>query len=242
MQGVNESGDGVIGTGRRGVVGLSDTYQGVYGKSRDNAGVVGESDKLHGVFGSCHNPNGGGVYGTNDAGGYGVEGFSQSGRGIWGHSRTGGGVVGETTSPAVAAVAGFNNNPTGTGAAIYGEKQGNVGHAGYFKGNVHITGDLATDGDIVLTNADCAEEFDIAELSGPEPGTVMVLGSEGALRRSEQVYDKRVAGVISGAGDYRPGIVLDKQRSKGNRVAVALLGKVFCKVDGVMPQSKSAIF
>ena len=45
-------------------------------------------------------------------------------------------------------------------------------------------------------------------------------------------YDKRVAGVISGAGDYKPGIVLDKrQPSSGNRQPVALLGKVFCKVD-----------
>src|SRR5882672_1894635 len=29
----DKGGDGVVGTGRRGVVGISDTYQGVYGKS-----------------------------------------------------------------------------------------------------------------------------------------------------------------------------------------------------------------
>ena len=51
------------------------------------------------------------------------------------------------------------------------------------------------------------------------------------LNPSEKAYDKRVAGVISGAGDYRQGIVLDKQPTLGNRVPVALLGKVFCKVD-----------
>ena len=43
--------------------------------------------------------------------------------------------------------------------------------------------------------------------------------------------DKRVAGVISGAGDYKPGIVLDKQPSQSSRQPIALLGKVFCKVD-----------
>jgi hypothetical protein len=40
-----------------------------------------------------------------------------------------------------------------------------------------------------------------------------------------------VAGVISGAGDYKPGIVLDKQGSQLNRKPIALLGKVYCKVD-----------
>lgn len=59
----------------------------------------------------------------------------------------------------------------------------------------------------------------------------MVLNHEGALSESQQAYDRRVAGVISGAGDYKPGIVLDKQQTSGNRQPIALLGKVFCKVD-----------
>jgi hypothetical protein len=37
--------------------------------------------------------------------------------------------------------------------------------------------------------------------------------------------------VISGAGDFKPGLVLDKQDSEANRQPVALMGKVFCKVD-----------
>ena len=64
-----------------------------------------------------------------------------------------------------------------------------------------------------------------------EPGTVMVLGNEGVISASQQAYDKRVAGVISGAGTYKPGIVLDKKETSGNRQPVALMGKVFCKVD-----------
>jgi hypothetical protein len=35
-----------------------------------------------------------------------------------------------------------------------------------------------------------------------EPGTVMVLGKAGALHQSQHACDKRVAGVVSGAGDY----------------------------------------
>jgi hypothetical protein len=59
----------------------------------------------------------------------------------------------------------------------------------------------------------------------------MVLGEEEILQPSHQAYDKRVAGVISGAGKYKPGIVLDKQESQQRRLPIALLGKVFCKVD-----------
>lgn len=86
-------------------------------------------------------------------------------------------------------------------------------------------------GDIYLSNADCAEEFDVSEGDEIEPGTVMVLDQEGKLRQSREAYDKKVAGVISGAGDYKPGIVLDKQHSQDKRLPVALMGKVYCKVD-----------
>jgi hypothetical protein len=59
----------------------------------------------------------------------------------------------------------------------------------------------------------------------------MVLGDEGALHQSSKSYDKRVAGVISGAGEYKPGIVLDKRTSLTKRQPMALLGKTYCKVD-----------
>ena len=101
------------------------------------------------------------------------------------------------------------------------------GSAAFFDGNVLVTGD------ITLPNADCAEDFDIAGSERIEAGTVMVLGdAEGALVACSRAYDRRVAGVISGAGDFRPGLVLDKHRTPGgNRQPVALMGKVFCKVD-----------
>ena len=97
---------------------------------------------------------------------------------------------------------------------------------------LEVIGNVAvTNGDILLTNADCAEDFDICDADQVEPGTVMVLGKDGKLEQSQKAYDKRVAGVISGAGDYKPGIVLDKKQSRSGRKPVALLGKVFCKVD-----------
>jgi hypothetical protein len=99
------------------------------------------------------------------------------------------------------------------------------------KERLDVNGNIVTNGDILLTNADCAEDFDICDAEQIEPGTVMVLGEDGLLHQSFKAYDKCVAGVISGAGEYKPGIVLDKQHSKSGRKPVALLGKAFCKVD-----------
>jgi hypothetical protein len=139
-------------------------------------------------------------------------------------SQNGEGVHGETSSTTFAAVAGITLNPAGTGPGIYGESRG-PGPAGFFKGDVLVTGDIK------IVNADCAEDFDIGADILVEAGTVMVLGDDGSLYPSEVAYDKRVSGVVSGAGGYKPGIVLDKQQSDGNRQPIALLGKVYCKVD-----------
>lgn len=86
-------------------------------------------------------------------------------------------------------------------------------------------------GDIVLENADCAEYFDIAESEKVIPGTVMVIDEGGKLRQSLKAYDKRVAGVLSGAGDFKPGITLDKKNTVNHRLPVALVGKVYCQAD-----------
>lgn len=67
----SDTGDGVLGEGTRGVVGRSETFQGVYGWSGANSGVVGESTNMHAVFGITHSGFAG-VYGTSDAGGTGV--------------------------------------------------------------------------------------------------------------------------------------------------------------------------
>ncbi|MGH9875742.1 MAG: hypothetical protein ACRD9S_25090, partial [Pyrinomonadaceae bacterium] len=93
---------------------------------------------------------------------------------------------------------------------------------------IHLDGGT---GDIILSNADCAEDFDVSPVAEVEPGMVMVLSPEGSLRPSTVAYDKTVAGVISGAGEFKPGIVLDRHSSKTQRIPLALVGKVYCKVD-----------
>jgi hypothetical protein len=97
--------------------------------------------------------------------------------------------------------------------------------AGFFNGDVFVAGDVQ------LSNADVAEDFSVNISRSFDPGMVMVFGNEGTLEACSEAYDKRVAGVISGAGNYKPGIVLDKQNPSIARVPIALMGKVFCKVD-----------
>jgi hypothetical protein len=99
-------------------------------------------------------------------------------------------------------------------------------------GNLSVQGNVTVGGDVMLTGADCAEEFEVLGDEQLEPGTVMVIDEEGTLRPSEQPYDRRVAGVISGGGDYRAGLLLDRQEeSEANRMPVTLMGKVACKVE-----------
>jgi hypothetical protein len=57
------------------------------------------------------------------------------------------------------------------------------------------------------------------------------LDSRGSLEASTRPYDRRVAGVVSGAGKFRPGIALDGEAHDPSRRAIALVGKVYCKVD-----------
>lgn len=98
-------------------------------------------------------------------------------------------------------------------------------------GDVHVNSNILVDGDIVLQNADCAEDFDVASEVAVEPGTVVAVDDRGHISATSLPYDRRAVGVISGAGSFEPAIVLDRRASASLRLPVALLGKVYCKVD-----------
>jgi hypothetical protein len=191
-------------------------------RAEGGVGVRGEGKTWNGVEGISQSTSGGfGVFGTNTARGTGVAGVSAKWVGVYGETEGvengPAGVWGEHKGAGIGVNAISN---TGVGLVAFSN-----GTAAVFQGNVEVTGDIR------LLNADCAEDFDICESEQIEPGTVMVLGEEGVLYPSQQAYDKRVAGVVSGAGNYKPGIVLDKQESDNVRKPIALLGKVFCQVD-----------
>jgi hypothetical protein len=248
VSGGTDIGIGVAGAAQTGmgVQGYSDSGQGVAGQSVTGVGVQGYSDSGPGVTGQSGTPGGVGQSGTSS--GTGVHGTSVSGFGVYGETSSadaagvagvnpaGDGVRGTSNSPLHAGVAATNSSaPTGdvpSGFAIWAGSN-NTGiyvqgtPAGYFAGDVLVTGDL-----VLINGGDIAEDFDVEEHDGNcEPGSVLVISADGKLGASDVPYDTRVAGVVSGAGDLKPGVVLQRIPSALPRTPIALVGKVFCKVD-----------
>jgi hypothetical protein len=107
---------------------------------------------------------------------------------------------------------------------------GTVGEVGVFDAGGNVTAIMSAEVGFVSDRGDIAEHFESSERS-IEPGSVMVLDPEnpGSLKRSSRAYDRRVAGVASGAQNYRPGMMLGS-RDRENAVPVTLTGTVYCKV------------
>jgi hypothetical protein len=106
------------------------------------------------------------------------------------------------------------------------------GHAAAFQGKVEIDGDIELTGAVRTVGRDCAEQFEVADTCQAEPGDVLVIGEDGRLMVTDKAYDQAVVGIVSGAGDERPGIILGGSRPvEGRYAAIALMGRVWCKVD-----------
>lgn len=209
-----DDGTAIWGNSRRwmGVYGKSDSTTGGHGVMGEaiGTGVVGVGHTWLGVYGETHAPANAGA------------------AGVWGDGKGGGdGVKGVAQAPGKAAVCGFQLGNNGPG--IFG--QGSP--AGHFAGDVVVTGDL------VLAGADVAEQFDVTKRTdgGADvgPGSVVVLDEEGAVAPCTRAYDSRVAGVVSGAGDRKPALVLDRGEqqpdAEAGRRALAVVGKVWCQSD-----------
>ena len=105
------------------------------------------------------------------------------------------------------------------------EVAGNVKISG--AGNMLITPKLAITG-----GGDIAEPFDSKGGDIPE-GSVMVIDEAhpGHLKMSDQPYDTRVAGIVSGAGGVNPGLTLSQQGVLEGRHNIALIGRVYARAD-----------
>ncbi len=196
------SGSGVQGNG---------PTAGVSGHSVAGPGVLAHSDHGDAGQGFAHDSAANGLHGHNDATSAAPVSGAPAGNGVFGYTDVpnGSGVVG-----AVAAT-----NTTGAGLTGIGTT------AGRFFGDVVVTGDIQ------LTGADVAEEFSFVGDAPADPGSVVVIAGEDQVRACDRAYDRRVAGVISGAGGYRPALVLDRREPDSGRHPLALSGKVWCKVD-----------
>jgi streptogramin lyase len=118
-------------------------------------------------------------------------------------------------------------------AALYLGGRGNEGDLVVRNGDGNQTIKLdGGQGDIILSNADAAEDFEVANAGNAAAGMVMVLAEDGRLEPCTDAYDQKVVGVISGAGRYRPGLVFDRGETPDDRrVPISVMGKVACRAD-----------
>jgi hypothetical protein len=87
----------------------------------------------------------------------------------------------------------------------------------------------------ITGGSDLSEKFQVsANIGSAEPGMIVCIDPErpGELRVSNQPYDPTVAGIISGAGGVKPGLLMGQHGTVADgKHAVALSGRVFCYVD-----------
>jgi hypothetical protein len=240
------TGIGVAGLGLIGVSGGSVSGVGVMGVSMPSGGTgagdgvqgLTNSAQRNGIFGMNTST---GAHGSSAPAGNGVLGFTRvsDGAGVLGaHGGNGHGLIG---------TGGFGVTGTGTMMGVWGISKGS-GWAGYFsgpirvdgkswlaetevQGNLIVDGDVKVGGDVELVNADIAERFEVERDVSCPPGTVMVIGASGALTPCARPYDKRVVGVVSGAGTLRTAITLGTSREEAFTVTIALVGTAYCRVD-----------
>jgi len=77
--------------------------------------------------------------------------------------------------------------------------------------------------------SDLAEPFEMSHANPLPAGVLVVIDKDnpGKLKLATEAYDKRVAGVISGAGGVNPGLTLSQEGVLAGGQHVALTGKVY---------------
>jgi hypothetical protein len=86
----------------------------------------------------------------------------------------------------------------------------------------------------ITGGSDLAEPFaitDDADLIRPGAAVVIDEKNPGQLKLSDRAYDRRVAGVISGAGGLNPGLTLSQEGKTDGGHNVALSGRVYAQAD-----------
>lgn len=231
-------------------------FAGVWGNGTKN-GVYGNTMSAadSGVFGR-NDSSGWALYGyTTGApflqttlGGTGVEGVSEGlgGYGVIGRSHNVNGVGVHAEAQNTNATAIWAYNPGGRSALLDGYVDIN--------GALNVNGSGSVRVLTITGGADLAEPFEVNDLPGGananprssknlvtppiRPGMVVVIDPDhpGELRLSDAPYDRKVAGIISGANDLSPGMVMKSthQPLADGEHPIALTGRVWCHCDGTL--------
>jgi hypothetical protein len=237
---INETATGNDSVAITGTASASERTIGVKGVG-DSTGVHGEGKAWNGVEGVSQSTIGGsGVFGANTAGGNAVAGVSTGGMGVYGKSESttgGAGVMGEAVGTGVLG-------KSQTWMVVHGETQSTTGGAGVSGRSVHPDGTVNQDGvagffdgkvvvtnDIILSNADCAEDFNIGTDLLVEPGTSWCW-----VRKTHFIPVSMPITNVWRALSLEPAITNQVSSSinsspRSDRKPIALLGKAYCKVD-----------
>jgi hypothetical protein len=144
--------------------------------------------------------------------------------------------------------AGQNAHATHDGSFVWGDGTGAANSIGANTFAVRASGgvgfyvsggsvNIASDGTLsckvlTISGADVAEPFEISTKDLPK-GSVVVIDEDnpGELKLSDHAYDKRVAGILSGANGVRAGICLSQPGFNDGGQNVALSGRVYVLAD-----------
>ncbi len=96
---------------------------------------------------------------------------------------------------------------------------------------LEVAGRIKTQVLEITGGSDLAEPFEMSHEQVLEPGSVVIIDDEhpGQLKLSDRAYDRRVAGVVSGAGGIKPGLTLNQTELTKTGQNVALSGRVYVK-------------
>ncbi|MFC1572349.1 hypothetical protein ACFL6M_02005 [Candidatus Eisenbacteria bacterium] len=201
--------------GNHGYLGGSD--YGVYGKNVATGSFAYLGSDLNALYAQNPTSNTSGSIGGPSWGVLGV--CTSSGFGVMGSCGPGTGVIGSSTS---------GSGVKGTSAS---------GLAGEFVGDVSVSDRLTVDILEITGGSDLSERFEVrgqGSAQTPTPGMVVCIdpANPGALAVSSFAYDKRVAGIISGAGGVSPGMLMGHKGTLADGdLPVALTGRVYCWAD-----------
>jgi hypothetical protein len=122
-------------------------------------------------------------------------------------------------------------------STIGGGKNGFV--VGHFEDGIYEI-DMTVDHDgmaivkCLTIEGGCDIKEDLNSIETLEPGDVVVIdeNNPGQVKRTNKEYDKKVAGIISGANGINPGLSLSQADVLEGEYPLTMLGRVYVKVTG----------